>query len=99
MPKRLPLLLLMGLAIALVANVFWSVKHGLMVAMVCCSGLGLFLFCLSPASARPMIWRALVATIGMPLLAWSMPNVWLLYLVMVVWVPLVAARPDRKSVV
>lgn len=93
MPKRLPLLLLMVLAIALVANFFWSVKHGLMVAMVCCSGLGLFLFCLSPASARPMIWRALVATIGMPLLAWSMPNVWLLYLVMVVWVPLVAARP------
>jgi O-antigen ligase len=83
----------MLLAVGLVANLYWSMKQAFIVVFVCCSGLGLFLYCLSPAVARALLWRALVVTVGMPLLAWAFPNVWLLYLVMLVWVPLVAARP------
>jgi hypothetical protein len=92
MPRRLPHLLLMLLAVALVANLYWSMKQAFIVVFVCCAGLGLFLYCLSPAVARALFWRALVVTVGMPLLAWALPNVWLLYLVMLIWVPLVAAR-------
>jgi O-antigen ligase len=92
MPRRLPHLLIMLLAVAFVANLYWSMKHAFIVAFVCCAGLGLFLHCLSPAVARQITWRALVVTMGLPVLAWALPNVWLLYFAMVVWVPLVAAR-------
>lgn len=92
MPHRLPHLLLMILVIAVVADLYLTIKPAFIVAFVSCAGLILFFQNIQGAAARPMVLRALVATIGMPVLAWALPNVWLLYFAMLIWVPLVAAR-------
>lgn len=65
------------------------------VAVVSGAAMLLYLFCLAPAHARTLGNRVVGVTVAMPIIAWALPDVRLLYAVMLFWVPLVAARGDR----
>jgi len=61
------------------------------------SSVGVYLYA---SSLRNSLRTELLVTgsfiaVAMPILAWSTPNVWLLYLLMCIWVPLVAGRFER----
>ena len=97
MPARLPLQLLLVCMLAGFANLIPPLKPAFIVAVITCAGLALFFQCLKPAVARAMVMRVCIAAVGMPLLAWALPSVWLLYFVMLVWVPLLARRTGHVA--
>jgi len=97
MPARLPLLLLLACIVVGFANLIPPLKPAFIVAVVTCAGLGLFFHSLKPAAAQAMVTRVCVAAVGMPLLAWALPSVWLLYFAMLVWIPLLAGRTGNVA--
>lgn len=64
-------------------------------AVVSGAAMLLYLFCLAPAHARALGNRVFGAAVAMPIIAWALPDVRMLYAVMLVWVPLVSGRSDR----
>lgn len=54
-----------------------------------------FVRCLQGPLRRDMAMRAVLITFFMPAVAWLLPNVWMLYFVMLMWVPVFASRPDQ----
>ena len=87
--QMLVTVLLLGVAAQLLLPTLKPAFHAITVS---CAGLAIFLACLTPAAAGPIAGRALACVIGLPLLAWMMPDIWLLYAVTLVWVPLVAVQ-------
>lgn len=79
------------LLLAVASQLLPTLKPALHAVAISCAGLAVFLQLLAPA-AKDMAGRALACTIGLPVLAWTLPNIWLLYAVMLLWVPLVARR-------
>ncbi|MBO9623891.1 MAG: O-antigen ligase family protein [Sphingomonas sp.] len=79
----LAVLALLGLAYA-------TIKPAFHVAMVSSAALALFLHSVKPPIAQQMMPRALFMAIGMPILAWSLLNVGMLFVAMLLWVPLVS---------
>ena len=54
-----------------------------------------FLHCLVPATARVIGPRLVIGAVAMPIIAWALPDVRLLYVAMLFWVPLIAGARDR----
>lgn len=85
-----------GMALTVLAYV--SIKPAFHVAMVSSAALALFLHCANPSVARQMMPRALFIAIGLPIVAWSLFNINLLYIAMILWVPLVSRGRLRHVV-
>lgn len=82
------------LAVGLPALAYLAIKPALHVAIVSAAAVGIYLYCLLPAARRDM-GRALAIAISMPLIAWTLNNPWMLYAIMVGWVPLFARDTGR----
>ena len=80
------------LPLGLVVATYLTITPAFHIAVISSAAIALFLYCLRSDAARAMVPRIPVAAIGMPVLAWSFSNIWMLYAVMLVWVPLVAGR-------
>ncbi|WP_395397399.1 O-antigen ligase family protein [Novosphingobium sp. BL-8A] len=78
-----------------IAAAYFVIRPAAYAAVVSSAGVLLFLSCLKAEYRRDMEGRALFAVVAMPLIAWSLPNIWLLYIVMGFWVPLLAGRRER----
>lgn len=72
-------------------------KTGLFIAILTAIGLTLFYYSLSPSSLRTIGYRPAVVAILMPLAAWGIPNMWLLYAAMLMLVPLCARKPGEVA--
>lgn len=77
---------------AAIVPAYLFIKPALHIAVMTAAALSLYLYCLQPAVARAVAPGAIAAGLGMPLLAWSLPNIWLLYAAMIALVPLLARR-------
>ncbi|WP_395334437.1 O-antigen ligase family protein [Novosphingobium sp. BL-8H] len=76
--------------------VVWASSHmAVYAALVGTSGVALFLFSLRREFRQDMAARALLGTFLTPIVAWVLPHVLLLFLVMCFWVPAMAGRRDR----
>lgn len=80
--------LLLGVA----SQLFAPLKPAFHAVVASCGGLALFLYCLQPTVAEAMQRRAIICAVGLPVVAWLTPHVWLLYALMIAWVPFVAGR-------
>jgi hypothetical protein len=92
MQRNAPRLTAAILSLGLIAAIYLTIRPAFHIAIISCAAIVLFLYCLRPDAARAMMPRAPIVAIGMPVLAWSLPNVWVLYAAMLAWVPLVAGR-------
>ncbi len=88
---RIAFPVLMALLLAgLCVEAYLAIKPAIHVVIVSVIAVGLFLFCLTPPHRRAMGWRAMVMAAAMPTLAWSLGNIWLLFGLLGIGVPLVA---------
>ncbi|KXU32642.1 hypothetical protein A0J57_08800 [Sphingobium sp. 22B] len=81
--------------IAALAFLYVQINSALHVASIGAAATVLYLHCLSSTPRREMAVRALLTVILMPLIAWAIHNPWLLYAIMLAWVPLVAGDAGR----
>lgn len=84
------LLVLIGLGLAV--DAYLVIKPALHVVLVSVAALLFFRFCLKPEYRPALVWRTLTIAAGMPILAWSIGNIWLLFAALAIGVPLVARR-------
>lgn len=66
-------------------------------ACVSTAGVLCFVMSLRPEIRQDMGVRAVVMTFFMPAIAWTLPNIWMLFAIMALWVPLFAGRIDRVA--
>jgi hypothetical protein len=90
----IPIIILTGLALALrlAMGGYQIIKPSIFVAVISTAAVVLFLFCLKKSIRKPIEARMLVIAVAMPVLAWSIPSLPLLFLLMCFWVPLAAGR-------
>ena len=79
-------------ALALLGS-YAYMKTGLFIAVLTAIGLTVFYYALSPSTRRAIGYRPAIVALAMPLAAWAMPNVWLLYAVMLMLAPVCARKP------
>lgn len=93
-PTLAPLLALVVCG-ALLAEAYLNIKAAVHAATISAVAVGLFLLCLREMPRRVMAVRSLTIVIAMPIIAWTLPDVRLLYAVMFIWVPLVGGRLNQ----
>ncbi|WP_179042944.1 O-antigen ligase family protein [Sphingobium lactosutens] len=81
-------------AMGLPVLAYLAIKPALHVAVISAATVMFYLHCLVHEQRRDMA-SALSIVILMPIIAWTLTNPWMLYLVMVVWVPLFARDAGR----
>ncbi|WP_336969886.1 O-antigen ligase family protein [Sphingobium aromaticiconvertens] len=86
------LILLFLLCGGLVLEAYLAIKPAMHVVVISVTAVALFLFCVTPQHRRDMAWRTFVITMAMPILAWSLGNIWLLFALLGIGVPLIARR-------
>ncbi|WP_337192503.1 O-antigen ligase family protein [Novosphingobium silvae] len=89
-------LLALGVAIAATAC-FFLYKPAFYAGCISMLGVLLFVWALRAPLRRDMATRAVAMAFFMPVTAWMLPNIWLVYLVMLAWVPLFAGRLERVA--
>ncbi|MBF7010016.1 O-antigen ligase [Novosphingobium sp. HR1a] len=77
------------------AILFVIAKPGFYGAVCSTAGVLWFLRCLRAPLREEMAVKAVLITFFMPAVAWLLPNVWMLYFVMLMWVPLFARRSEE----
>lgn len=89
-----PIIVITGLALGLrlLMGGYYEIKPSLFIAIVSAMAVGLFLFCLKRDIRSTVGMRMMVIAVCMPLLAWSLPSLWMLFVLMCLWVPLAAGR-------
>lgn len=89
-----PVIALAGLALGLqlVMGGYGTVRPSLIIAAVSAMAVCLFLSCLKRDVRRPLETRMLIIAVTMPILAWSLPTLDVLFFLMCLWVPVVAGR-------
>lgn len=97
--SRLPVLPLIGAAACAAAMLaaYLFIKPALHIAIVSGAAILLFTSCLTPQLKRSVAPAAMTIGVGTPLLAWALPNIWLLHLAMVALVPLFARRLNQVA--
>lgn len=81
--------------LAVAAILFAVAKPGFYGACTSTACVVAFLSSLRPELRQDMAVRAVLITFFMPAIAWLLPNVWMLYFVMALWVPTFVSRPDQ----
>ena len=71
------------------------IKPALHVVIVSAAAVALYLHCLKPEPRREMAGRAMLTITLLPVIAWSLHTPWLLYTLLMLWVPLVAGGAGR----
>ena len=92
MPAALVLLAALALTLRLAMGDYLVVKPSFFVGTVSIVATMLFLFCLNKGVRKPIETRMLAIAATMPVLAWSVPSLELLFAIMCFWVPLAAGR-------
>ncbi len=92
MPGVIIILMLAAFGFRLLTGGYYIIKPSLFVATVSTMAICLFLLCLKKEVRKPIEARMLTIAVAMPLLAWCLPSVGALLLIMCVWVPLAAGR-------
>lgn len=83
------------LGAALVA--YALVRPALIISLLSGAALAGFFYCLTPALRRQIGQAPFFMALGLPLAAWLLPNIWLLYCVMFATVPLLARTPGQVA--
>ncbi|WP_245892525.1 O-antigen ligase family protein [Novosphingobium guangzhouense] len=91
--SSIPLVLLGMLGTA--AALFVTAKPAFYGACASTAAVLCFVRCMQPSLRQDMAVRALLITFFMPAVAWLLPNVWMLYFVMLMWVPVFSSRPEQ----
>lgn len=76
----------------LFVEAYLAIKPAMHVVIISVMTVALFLFCVTPPHRRDMAWRTFVIAMVMPILAWSLGNIWLLFALLGIGVPLIARR-------
>jgi len=92
MPAVLILIAGLALTFRLATGDYLVVKPSFFVGTVSAVAVLLFLYCLKREVREPMERRLLAIAVTMPVLAWSIPNLGLLLVIMCLWVPVAAWR-------
>lgn len=92
MPVPIVVLTALSLALSLAMGGYATIKPSLFVVAVSGAGLCLFLFCLKREVRESIQIRMLTIAATMPLLAWSLPSLGLLFIILCFWVPVAAGR-------
>ena len=94
-----PIVIITGIALALrlLLGEYQTIKPSLFVAVVSAMAIGLFMFCLKREIRDHTGKRMMAIAVCMPILAWSLPSLWMLYILMCLWVPLAAGHFNRTS--
>jgi hypothetical protein len=79
-------------ALGLFAQAYMTIKPALHVAVVSSMAIGLLLVSLREPQRKAIGAPALFMAITMPVIAWSLTNIWLLFAAMLILVPLVARQ-------
>ncbi|MDO9418028.1 O-antigen ligase family protein [Pararhizobium sp.] len=92
MPMPIIIIAALALLSRLAMGGYHVVKPALFIVTVSALAIGLFLYALKKDVRAPIEKQMLVIVVTMPVLAWSAPNLPLLFLFMCFWVPLAAGR-------
>lgn len=92
MPMPIIILTALALLFRLATGGFHVIKPSLFVGTVSAMAICLFLFCLRKDVRKPIEVPMLVIAVAMPVLAWAVPTLPLLFIGMCLWVPLAAGR-------
>lgn len=92
----LPLLLLVGV-LSVLLYAYTQIRPALFVCILSSGALAGFSYCLTPAMRRRIGLTPALVAITMPVLAWLLPNAWLLYATMICVVPLFAYKREEVA--
>ncbi len=92
MPMPIIFVAALALLFRLVTGGYQIVKPSFFVGTVSAIAIAIFLYCLKKDVRKPIERQMLVIAVTMPIIAWSAPNLTILYLFMCFWVPLAAGR-------
>lgn len=92
MPAPIVIITAIALGLGLLFGDYYAIKPGLFVTAVSAMAMGLFILCLKREIRDSAGMRMMAIAVCMPLLAWSLPSLWMLYLIMCFWVPLAAGH-------
>lgn len=89
--------MLLLLAGSLLVEAYVTIKPALHVAAVSMAAVMVFVACLKEEYRQPIFWRAMIAAAVMPIIAWSLTNIWLLFAFVGIGLPLIART--RETIV
>lgn len=92
MPVPIIIVTALALLFRMATGGYQLIKPSLFVGTVSAMAICLFLFCLKKESRKAIETPMLVIAVTMPVLAWSAPNLPLLFICMVLWIPVAARR-------
>jgi len=92
MPVPVVIITAIALTLGLLSGDYYSIKPGLFVAAISAMAVGLFMFCVKRDIRDSVGMRMMAIAVCMPLLAWSLPSLWMLFLPMCLWVPMAAGH-------
>lgn len=84
-----------GLVGAGIVLCYLLAKAALFIAVLSAAALVGLRLCLAPSARKEMGYEPLVIATGMPVAAWLLPSIWLLYAAMVLLVPVMARRAGQ----
>lgn len=89
-----PIVILTGLAVALrlIMGGYYLIKPSIFVAIISAMAIGIFSLCLKSSVRRANAMLMLTIAVCLPLLAWSLPSIGLLFVLMCLWVLIAAGR-------
>lgn len=92
----MPIIAVTGLAVLyrLLSGDFVAFKPAIFMGTVSAIAAVLFVSCLRYDVRKPIEMRMLTIVVAMPALAWTVPHLWLLFVIMCFWVPVAARRFD-----
>lgn len=90
MPVSVVIITGIAIVLRLLVGDYSAIKPSLFVAAVSAMAIGFFLFCLKRDIRDSVGMRMMAIAVCMPLLAWALPNLWMLYGLMCLWVPFMA---------
>lgn len=80
----------LSLALSLATGGYATIKPSLFLATLSAMACAVFLYCLKKEIRQPIALRMVTIAVALPLLAWSLPALWLLFVIMCLWVPIAA---------
>lgn len=92
MPVPIIALTALSVALSLLTGGYATFKPSLFVVIISVLACGLFLHCLKKEIRQSIAINMLTIAIALPLLAWTLPALWLLFVIMCLWVPVAAGR-------
>lgn len=90
--EKIAAIVVVALGVLAVFVGYALIKPALFIFILTSVGLVGFFYCLQPDVRMRLSFRPILIALALPIMAWAMPTVWLLYLLMGMIVPLLAKR-------